>query len=192
MHEVQRRARNGRGILELGHRRDVEMPDAGAVESADQERRAVRLVGIGHVARKVIQEIARRATGGMRARGDNGLFGLAGCNEMRGRSEFFHLERTSTNKVGPEAPCEPRCVAVRELPFRAKGGVCKEAMPPQGSALLVMMKNALHTASLGDETHDGNVTIAGRLFGLNPPPLPAAAIDARRSRCRQPAPPQAA
>src|SRR5262245_45164837 len=104
------------------------MPDTGAIESADQERRAVRLVGIGNVARKVVQKIARRSPRGMRTGGDDGLFGFAGGDKMRGRSEFFHLERTSTNRVGQEAPCEPRCVAVRESPFRAKGGVCKEAM----------------------------------------------------------------
>ena len=56
MHEVQLRAGDGRRVLDLGQRGDVEMADARAVKRAQQEHRAVRLVGVGDVTGEVFEE----------------------------------------------------------------------------------------------------------------------------------------
>ena len=69
MHEVQVRAGDGRRVLDLGERGDVEMADARAVQRAQQEHRAVRLVGVSHVAREVLDEPPRGPARGMRADG---------------------------------------------------------------------------------------------------------------------------
>ena len=66
VHEVQVRVGDGRRILDLGQRGDVEMADAGAVQRAQQEHRAVRLVGVSHVTGEVLQEPACRAARRMR------------------------------------------------------------------------------------------------------------------------------
>ncbi len=73
VHEMQMRARDRRRVLELHRGSHVEMTDAGAVERPDQEDRAISLVGVGDVARKVIQEPARPSAqphaGGRREQG---------------------------------------------------------------------------------------------------------------------------
>ena len=82
VHEVQLRARNGRGVLDLGNGGDVEMANAGAVERSNQKDRAVRLVGVSHIAIEIFDEPVRSASGGVRPGTHHGTLRLAGCNEL--------------------------------------------------------------------------------------------------------------
>src|SRR5690606_9263805 len=86
MHEVELRARDRRRVLDLGKRGNVEMTNAGAIECADQEDRAVGLISVRHVAREIVQEPARGAAGSMGTGTKNGTLRLTGGNEIGRRS----------------------------------------------------------------------------------------------------------
>ena len=75
---MQRRARDGGGVLELGHRGDIELANAGAVERANKEDGAVGLVGVGDLAGEMLDEPARGAAGGVRAHAEDRDIGLVG------------------------------------------------------------------------------------------------------------------
>ncbi len=91
MHEMESGVGNGPRILKLGQRGDIEMPHAGAVQRTEQEHRAVGLVGVGHVAGKILEEPARRASRRMRAKADDGPFRLPDRDQRGSRIERVHL-----------------------------------------------------------------------------------------------------
>ena len=112
MHEMQVCARDRGRILDLGERGHVEMADARAVKRADQENRAVGLVGIRHVALEIFEEPARGTAGGMGTRAKYGALRLTGGDEFGRRIVSLHLTGPPPTWVGQEAPCEayPPCV----------------------------------------------------------------------------------
>ena len=78
VHEMDRRLRDRGGILEFRQRGDIELADAGAMQGTDQEGRAVRLVGIGDFARKILQEPACGARGRVRTQCEHRIIRLMG------------------------------------------------------------------------------------------------------------------
>ena len=99
MHEMEGCVGDRLGVLELGQRGDVEVADAGAIKRADQEWRAVRLVGVRDVTLKMAEEPTRRAPRGVGAKADDRLLGLASGDQRRGRLKCLH-------PMGPP-PVEP-------------------------------------------------------------------------------------
>ena len=97
MHEVQVGVGDRRRILDLGQRGDVEMADAGAIQRADQEDGAVRLVGVGDVTGKLLEEPARSAPCSMRSQATYRPLGPGLGNQRRRRGEFLH-------RIGPPPP----------------------------------------------------------------------------------------
>ena len=97
MHEVQVRVGDRRRVLDLGQRGDVEMADAGAVQRADQEDGAVRLVGVGDVAGELVEKPARRAPCCMRSQATHRPLGPGLVDQRRCRGELLH-------RIGPPPP----------------------------------------------------------------------------------------
>jgi hypothetical protein len=97
MHEVQVCVGDRRRVLDLGQRGNVEVADAGAVEGADQEHGAVGLVGVGDVARKLVEEPAGGTTCRMRPEAAHGPLGAAFVDQRRSRGELVH-------SIGPPPP----------------------------------------------------------------------------------------
>ena len=97
MHEVQVRVGDRRRVLDLGQRGDVEMADAGAVQRADQEHGAVRLVGVGDVTGELFEKPPRGAPAacGRRPR-PAARAGTCRSAQMQRRASPSH--RTSTTR----------------------------------------------------------------------------------------------
>ena len=68
----------------------IELGNARAIERAEQKNRAVGLIGVGDLTRKIADEPARGASGGMRAGRKNRLFRLQRVHHIDGCFELFH------------------------------------------------------------------------------------------------------
>ena len=91
MHVVQLGAGNGGRILDLGDRGDIEFADARAVQRAQQEHRAVRLVGVSDVTGKVLEKPPGGSACSMRAQTNDGPIRLPCANQSARSREPFHL-----------------------------------------------------------------------------------------------------
>ncbi len=91
VHEVQLGAGNGRRVLDLGDRGDVEVADARAVQRAQQEHRAVRLVGVSDVTGKVLEKPPGGFACSMRAQTNDGPIRLPCANQSARSGKPFHL-----------------------------------------------------------------------------------------------------
>src|SRR5439155_923139 len=91
VHEVELGAGNGRCVLDLGERGDVELANAHAVKRAQQEHRAVRLVGVSDVTGKVLEKPPGGSARSMRAQTYDGPIRFPRANQSARRREPLHL-----------------------------------------------------------------------------------------------------
>ena len=91
VHVMQLGARDSGGILDLGDRGNVELADARAVQRAQQEHRAVRLVGVSDVTGKVLEKPPGGSACCVRAQTNNGPIRLPCANQSARSVKPFHL-----------------------------------------------------------------------------------------------------
>ena len=91
VHEVELGAGNGRRVLDLGDRGDVELADARTVQRAQQEHRAVRFVGVSDVTGKVLEKPPGGLACSVRAQTNNGPIRLPCANQSARSGKPFHL-----------------------------------------------------------------------------------------------------
>ncbi len=90
VHEMQRCAGNCRRVLKFRQRSDVKLTDAGAVQRAKQKNRAVSLIGVGNLTRKIGEKPTRCAPRSLGANTQNWIIRLTLLDQRQCRSKPLH------------------------------------------------------------------------------------------------------